>query len=93
MIASFPQFDLQSPDLHPTRMVDIPEMLHSNGVGQSFLIGSLKHRVHVLSRGEEKHAYVLLWHITIEVQYAQHSMERVEWRGLPAPGDIDSYEA
>ena len=80
MIASFPQFSLQSPDLHPIRAVGIPELLHSNGSGQSSLIGSLEHRVHVLSRGEEKHADVLLWHITIEVQYAQHSMERVEWR-------------
>ena len=80
MIPSFPQFDLQSPDLHPTDIMGIPELLHGNGGGQSSLIGSLEHRVHVLSRGEEKNADVLLWHLTIEVQYAQHTMERVEWR-------------
>ena len=80
MIASCPQFDLQSPDLYPTRMLGIPEMLHSNRSGQSSLIGLLKHRVHVLSRGEKKHADVLLWQSTIEFQYTQHSMERVEWR-------------
>lgn len=80
MIASFSQFDLQSPDLPPTRMLGIPELLRSNRGGQSSLIGSVKHRIHVLSRGEEKHADVLLWHKTIEIQYAQHSMERVERR-------------
>ncbi len=80
MIASFPQFDLQSPDLHPTRTAGIPELLHSNGGGQFSLIGSLEHRVHLLSRGEEKHADVLTWHMVIEAQHAQHPMERVERR-------------
>ena len=49
MIASFPHFDLHSFDLHPTRMVGIPELLHSNGSGQYSLIGSLEYRVHLLS--------------------------------------------
>ena len=85
MIASFPQFDLQSPDLHPIRAVGIPELLHRNGGGQSPLIGSLEHRVHLLRRGEEKHADVLLRHRAIEIQHAQHAMERVEKGRLPAP--------
>ena len=80
MIASFTQFDLQSPDLYPTRTVGIPELLYSNGGRQSSLIGSLEHRFHLLSRGEEKHADVLLWHSAIEAQYAEHPLERVKWR-------------
>jgi hypothetical protein len=80
MIASFSQLDLQSPDLHPIRALGIPELLHSNGGRLSSLISSLEHRIHVPIRSEEKDADVLLWHITIEAQYAQHPMERVEWR-------------
>ena len=78
MIASFSQFDLQSPDLHPIRALDIPELLHSNSSRLPSFICSLEHRIHMLIRSEEKHADVLLWHITIEAQYAQHCMERVE---------------
>lgn len=86
MIASFPQFELQAPDLYPTRAVCIPELLHGNGGGQCPLIGSLEHRIHLLGCGEEKHADVLLWHMTIEAQHTQHTMKRVERAWLPAPG-------
>ena len=80
MISSFSQLDLKSPDLYPTRTVGIPELLHSDGGGQTSLIGSSEHRVHVPIRSEEKDADVLLWQSAIDAQYAQHSMERVEWR-------------
>lgn len=80
VIASCSQLDLQSPDLHPIRALGIPELLYSNGGRLSTLIGSLEHRIHVMIRSEEKYADVFLWHITIEAQYAQHPMERVEWR-------------
>jgi hypothetical protein len=80
MIATCSELDLQSPDLHPIRALGIPELLHSNVGRLSSLICLLEHCIHVLIRGEEKYADLLLWQIAIEAQYTQHSMKRVEWR-------------
>ena len=85
MIAPSAQFYFQPPHLDPAYTIPIPELIDGNGGGEQPLVGSVEHRVHLLSRGGQKYADMLSRHTLIQFQQAQHANEVQPADRAPAP--------
>src|SRR2546429_1502758 len=78
MIAPCTQFYFQPPHLEPTHDVLVPELIHADGGGGQPLIDPAEHLIHLLNRGGQKDADVLIRHTMIQFQHAQYTMKRGE---------------
>src|SRR5205823_14479393 len=79
MIAPCTQFYFQPPHLEPTHDVLVPELIHADGGGGQCLVGPAEHLIHLLNRGGQKDADVLVRHTMIQFQHAQYAVKRGKW--------------
>ncbi len=79
MIAPCTQFYFQPPHLEPTHDVLVPELIHADGGGGQPLIDPAEHLIHLLNRGGQKDADVLIRHTMIQFQHAQYAVKRGKW--------------
>ena len=78
MIAPCIQFYFQPPHLDPTHAVLVPELIHADGGGEQPLVSPAEHLIHLLSRGGQEYADVLIRHTMIQFQQAQYAVKRGE---------------